>query len=74
MCPVLSSLTREDEMSIDGAQCTDVCPVASHSATFHWEWNGLYIYITYVHKMFVPYRQFPSIHGLAGCSLFRRCC
>jgi len=44
----MSSLTRELQTAVD-SHSSDVGTAPSHSATFHWEWNGLYMFInTYI--------------------------
>jgi len=48
-CCVLSSLTREhavvdDDASVADTHSANVCPTASSSATFRWEWNGSFVF------------------------------
>jgi len=66
---VLSGLTRERE-TVDDTHSVDVCPAPKHSATFHWEWNGLFMFINmYIHQC---YSHLPSC-VLADYSLHIHC-
>jgi len=47
---MLSSLPKEhitvdEDVSIPDSHSVNVCPpAASNSASFHWEWNGLFMF------------------------------
>jgi len=49
MCCMLSSMTEEhvtvnDDTSLADTHSVNVCPAASNSATFRWEWNGTFAF------------------------------
>jgi len=35
----------DDDASIPDTHSMTVCPAASNSASFHWEWNGSFVHV-----------------------------